>query len=147
MNLKLKEKKHIIRFFGLKPIKLKSYITDSEKLFMLEQIQESYEERLKEKENIVPLIAGLEADIDILICTLSVQDIDFTNLKYSDLNNSGFLNFVKKYVSNYDEIRKSCFDMISLLKIESLCIHITFCSSHFPQENTLAYREFAANRH
>ena len=87
MNLKLKEKKHIIRFFGLKPIKLKSYITDSEKLFILEQIQESYEERLKEKENIVPLIAGLEADIDILICTLSVQDIDFTNLKYSDLNN------------------------------------------------------------
>ena len=136
MNLKLKEKKHIIRFFGLKPIKLKSYITDSEKLFILEQIQESYEERLKEKENIVPLIAGLEADIDILICTLSVQDIDFTNLKYSDLNNSGFLNFVKKYVSNYDEIRKSCFDMISLLKIESLIHNMSEFMNKFSDNAT-----------
>lgn len=120
MKLLLDNKDYLKVKFGKNKLEIKRCISDQEKLFILEQLEKSYEERIKDNENLISLIAGLDADIEILLCNICVKDVDFKNYKYSELHNSGFISFIKSKVCNFSEIKDSCFEMINMLKLETL---------------------------
>lgn len=118
--LKLKSIKNKKKYFSGNLIEISPIITVNEKLLILEKIYNSYEERLNESENIVSIISGIFADIDFLIANICVKNFELSEFSYEELENSGFINFIKKNIYNYEDIRKACIDMIQFIRLDEI---------------------------
>lgn len=119
VKLNFKKKRNITKKIGDQSFKIKPFISIDEKEYILDTICKSFNKRLKEDENIVAMITGIQADLDLLVCALCTN-VDLSDINYDDIYNSDFISLVKENIINYDDIEKSCNNMINILKISNL---------------------------
>lgn len=119
VKLNFKKKRNITKKIGDQSFKIKPFISIDEKEYILDTICKSFNKRLKEDENIIAMITGIQADLDLLVCALCTN-VDLSDINYDDIYNSDFISLVKENIINYDDIEKSCNNMINILKISNL---------------------------
>lgn len=130
VKLNFKKKRNITKKLGDQSFKIKPFISIDEKEYILNAICGSLTERMEEKEEITPLILGIQADLDMLICILCTN-VNLEGVKYEDIYNSEFLSIVKENIVNYKDIEKSCTDLVYFLKIINSLPDISGLSENF----------------
>ena len=119
VKLNFKKKRKITKKIGDQSFKIKPFISLNEKEYILNMICKSFNSRIESGEDFSYLIAGIQADLDMLVCTMCTN-VDLENVKYEDIYNSEFIPVVKENVINYRDIEQSCNNMITILRISSL---------------------------
>lgn len=119
VKLDFKKKRSITKKIGDQNFKIKPFISIDEKEYILNTILSSLEKRIKENEGIIPLIMGIEADLDLLVCIICTN-VNLEGIKYDDIYNSGFFSIVKENIINYDDIKDAANTLIYLLKITNM---------------------------
>lgn len=119
VKLDLKKKRNITKKIGDQSFKIKPFISIEEKEYILNQICKSLSERISEKENIVPLMLGVQADLDLLICAICTN-VNMDNIDYETVYNSEFLTLVKDNIVNYKDIENTINNLMLFIRITSL---------------------------
>lgn len=118
MEVTLKKSNKISRTYNKQVVKIKPYVSLNEKADILAKAYNSYLERVEESGGLVEIIAGLDADVQVLVLLASVPDLELPDeITYDELLGSGFIHFVLKEVVNYPDIRNSVHDLIRLFVI------------------------------
>lgn len=94
-------------------------VDNKNKLYIYNEIERCFNERIKEQEDNIPLNLGLSADLDMLICALQTN-VNLDDVSYDDMVTSGFVSFVKSNINNYNEIKQNVDSLIIVLVIKSL---------------------------
>lgn len=134
VKLNFHSKKNVTKKIGDQSFKIKPFISIAEKEYILEKIAESINERLDREEDIVPLIAGIQGDLDMLICFICT-DVNLDGIDYKDIYNSEFIPMVKSCIINYDDIEKSCNSLMTILKFAHLIPDLSILKDNFNLED------------
>lgn len=119
VDIKLKNKNTITKKIGEQSYKIVPYIALQEKATIMEEIYVLYQERVQENEHLIPLLAGIIADMDLIILR-EKTNINLENISYDDLVCSGVLDTVKDTIVNYKDIRDSVEYMIFLFRLPDM---------------------------
>lgn len=119
IKLNFKSKRRVTKKIGDQSFKIKPFISLSEKEYILNAICESFNSRIESGEDISCLISGIQADLDMLICTMCTN-VDLEGIEYENIYNSEFIPMVKESIINYKDVEQSCNNMITILRISTL---------------------------
>lgn len=130
VKINFKKKRRITKKIGDQSFKIKPFITIDEKEYILNEICKSFNSRLEENEEASYIIAGIQADLDVLVCSICTN-VDLSDIEYETIYNSEFIPMVKENIINYKDIEQSCNSMITILRISSLLPDLTKMTEGF----------------